>query len=443
MRQLVYQYTPQKLRNFWDLIDASAVGSRLAQGAFWSVFGALISRGLMLLASILVARILGRDVYGEYGMIRSTVMMFSVFAGFGLGMTATKHVAELRTVDPDRAGRIIAISGLFATLTGGIVAIGVLCGAQWIATKTINAPHLVYELRIAAPILFLSALNGAQTGALAGFEAFRTITRVNVWVGLTSFPLMLCGAYFGGLRGSIWALAFNICINWMLNHVALRRECKKFNVPFKIKSCAGEWKTLVHFSLPAALSGFMVSPVTWACNVMLVNNPGGYGQLAIFDAANQWRMAILFIPASVSQIVLPMLASLRHENDNSQYRKILKFNLYINAGAALAVAVPVAVISPWIMKSYGADFADGSLVVVIMAGTTVVSAVNHVVGQAFASTGKMWLGLVFNSLWAISLIILSFFSVQGGYGAVGLAYANLLAYLMHSLWQGIYVFKKR
>ena len=58
--------------------------------------GLLISRGLLLIATVFVARILGKIVYGEFGMIQSTVGMFGVFAGFGMGLTATKHVAEFR-----------------------------------------------------------------------------------------------------------------------------------------------------------------------------------------------------------------------------------------------------------------------------------------------------------------------------------------------------------
>ena len=72
------------------------MGYRLARGVFWSMAGAVISRGLMLAAWVLVARMLGKTGYGELGMIQSTVGMFGVFAGFGLGLSATKHVAEFR-----------------------------------------------------------------------------------------------------------------------------------------------------------------------------------------------------------------------------------------------------------------------------------------------------------------------------------------------------------
>lgn len=50
----------------------------------------------MLVVTVTVARLLGNAVCGELGIIQSTVGMFGVFAGFGLRVTATKHVAEFR-----------------------------------------------------------------------------------------------------------------------------------------------------------------------------------------------------------------------------------------------------------------------------------------------------------------------------------------------------------
>ena len=441
MRNFLYNACPRQLLPYWDRVESSPLGSRMASGAFWSIGGAVISRGLMLVASILVARMLGREVYGEYGMIRTTVGMFLVFAGFGLGMTATKHVAECRLTDPERAGRIMAISGLFAVGTGTLVAVGLYIFAPWVATHTINAPHLVGELRIGAFILLLNAMNGAQTGALAGFEAFRSIAKVNLWTGLASFPLLVGGAYWWGLRGAVWALGLNMVINWLLNHLALRREAERFKVPFSIVGCFTEWPILWRFSLPAALSGIMVSPVLWVCSAMLVNQPDGYGQMGLFDAANQWRMAILFIPGVVGQIVLPLLASLNGMDDQLKYRKILKYSAYINGVVALVVAFPVALLSPAIMRSYGVGFEEGVPVLTLLAISTVLTALNSVVGQAIASNGRMWVGFLFNFMWAAMLLVLSYYFVYNGYGATGLAIAIIISYILHSILQSYYVLR--
>ena len=189
VKSIVSACCPPFLRPALNRLEASPIGYRLAKGVFWSMAGAVISRGLMLCATVLVARMLGKTIYGELGMIRSTVGMFGIFAGFGLGLTATKHVAQFRASDPERAGRIIALSWMVAVVTGGVMALGLFIFAPLLAEHTINAPHLTSVLRIGALILFINALNGAQTGALAGFEAFKTNAHVNLFDGLISFPL--------------------------------------------------------------------------------------------------------------------------------------------------------------------------------------------------------------------------------------------------------------
>ena len=84
----------QRFESFKARITKSPLALRLAQGAFWSLSGAVLARGLGLLATIFVARLLGKEGFGALGLIQSTVGMFGVVAGFGMGMTATKNIAE-------------------------------------------------------------------------------------------------------------------------------------------------------------------------------------------------------------------------------------------------------------------------------------------------------------------------------------------------------------
>src|ERR1039458_7078219 len=130
------------------------MGGRFARGAVWSVIGAVFAQGANLAASVISARLLGREQFGEYGIIQSTVGMLGIFAGLGLGVTATKYVAQFRTLDPARAGRIIALGWVAAIFSGGLLALGLLAYAPMLAAKTLNAPELAGELRIASALLF-------------------------------------------------------------------------------------------------------------------------------------------------------------------------------------------------------------------------------------------------------------------------------------------------
>ncbi|MGA2031933.1 MAG: oligosaccharide flippase family protein [Thermoguttaceae bacterium] len=429
---LASAYCPPFLRPAMERVQNSPIGYRLASGVFWSMAGAVISRGLMLVASVFVARLLGKTGYGELGIIRSTVMMFGVFAGFGLGLTATKYVAEFRQSDPARAGRIIGLSGLFATLTSGLMALGLFLFAPWLAEHTINAPHLAGVLRIGALILFISGINGAQTGALSGLEAFKTIAYVNLFTGLASFPVLIAGTYFGGLTGAVWATTVSLGLNWLLNHLALRREAARHHVPFIFENCVREWSVLWRFSLPAVLSGALVGPVTWACSALLVNRPGGYGEMGIYSAANQWFAILFFLPGLLSQVLLPVLSDQLGQQDIRQSMTTLKLAITLNLLVVAPFAILASVASPYIMGLYGDGFKAGwpTLVLVLVAAT--LHALETPPLRLLAAAGRMWLDLTTNAVWALILFVCTVLLVH--LGAVGVAAANTISYLLVSPW---------
>ena len=432
LKKFANVWTPPVVHRFIKRLETSDIGLRLARGVLWSLSGTVFSRGLTLCATILVARILGKTGYGELGIIQSTVAMFGVFAGFGLGMTATKHVAEFHRSDPDRAGRVMGISALFAVVTGGAMAATLLFFAPWLAENTLNAAHLAGVLRIGALILFINALNGAQTGALAGFEAFKTIAKVNIWVGLASFPILLCGAVLGGLRGAVWALAINLILNWVLNHVALRREAHLHQVPFSIKGCACEWPVLWRYSLPAAMASSMVGPVNWFCSAMLVNQPNGYEEMGIFNAANQWFAMLMFLPGLLGSVVLPLLANQIGKNENMQSKRTLILAMKANFFIVMPLVLIVGAMSPFIMALYGEGFITGWSTLVVVLITAGILSIQTPVGQIIAASGRMWIGFFMNLGWALVFVFSTFFLVD--YGSLGLAASRSIAYLFHAVW---------
>jgi len=431
-RSIASAFYPPFLRLAFNWIESSPIGYRLAKGTLWSMAGAVISRGLMLCAMVLVARMLGKTVYGELGMIQSTVGMFGIFAGFGLGLTATKHVAEFRQKNPERAGRIIGLSWLVATVTGSLMALGLFIFAPWLAEHTINAPHLAVVLRIAALILFINALNGAQTGALSGFEAFKTIAYINLFVGLISFPILVGGAYFGGLTGAVLALAINLGVNCLLNHLALRKEFCRYKVPFTFRKCGRELSILWKFSLPAVLAGSLVGPVNWICNALLVNQPDGYGEMGIYSAANQWYAILLFLPGVLGSVVLPVLSERLGQKDAKQSLKTMALAIKVNALFVLPLVLIVSIASPYIMSLYGEGFRSGWPTLVVVLLTTGVLAVQTPVGQIIAASGKMWLGFAMNAGWALLFIVSTLLLID--LGSLGLATARLFSYIVHATW---------
>ena len=213
-------------------------------------------------------------------------------------------MAELRTRDPERAGRIIALGCAVAIASGGLFALALLAYAPLLAARTLNAPVLASELRIASVLFYFNALNGAPIGALCGFEAFRSIARINLARGLVTFPVTVGFVVLWRLPGAVWALAFAAAATCLVSQLSLRQHCASMGIRPRFSSAWRECPVLWAFSIPAFFSGALVAPVTWAANAMLVNRPGGYAEMGVFSAANQWRTAACFFLASQGRSLL-------------------------------------------------------------------------------------------------------------------------------------------
>jgi O-antigen/teichoic acid export membrane protein len=347
-------------------------------------------------------------------------------------------VAEFRLRDPSRAGRIIALSSLVSISTGALFTVLLFIIAPWLAEKTLSAPHLTGLLRISAAFLFFSALGGAQTGARAGFEAFRAIARISAVTGILSLPLLAGGVYLFGLPGGVIGLVATTAFTCLMNAITLRGEMRRAAIPRGYAGCAGETEVLIGFSLPSVLAGVLVNPVNWACAAMLVNQPAGYGEMGIYSAAGSWQKAILFLPGCLNAIALPMLSDYFGADRHDQFGKALRYNIILNGGSALAAALLISLAAPLIMQSYGGGFAEGRIVLVILSVSAVLTALNSVAGSAIAGAGRAWLGFIFNLFWGTALLATAYFLVPH-YGAKGLALSMLASYTLLTFLQMFYL----
>ena len=420
-----------------ESVPTGSLRTRFATGAFWSAAGAIIARGFLLAASVVCAWFLGKEGFGTLGIIQSTAGMFGIFAGMGLGITATKYVSELRRLDPLRTGRILALSGSVALVSGSLITVVVILVAPYLAQHVLAAPQLAGPLAIGSGLVFFGAINGAQTGALAGFEAFQTIARVNICAGLASLPLIVLGVWRGGLRGAIWGSVVTLAINWALNRRALQKECVKAGISYQFAHCQRELSILHRFSLPAFLGSILVVSAIWVCNALLARQPQGYAELGLFVAADKWRLAITFVPNSVFAMVMPLLSILHGEEDDAGFQKVFRANLQLSAGLAFLGALLIAACAAPILAAYGDAFRGGRPVLLVLVFSAVAEVLNAILGQPLVAAHRMWWRFAFDVLLVAVLLGVAWMLIPT-WGALGFATAYGLAFAVTSL--GLFLF---
>lgn len=393
----------------------------------------------MLVAFIIIARIIGKEEYGKIGVLRSTITMFMVFSSLGMGLTSARYVAFYRNNNKEKAYQIHVASNLVAIIFGLVISFIVFIFNTTITNLSFGSDELAFSLKLCIIALFFSTVSSAQSGTLTGFEDFKRLGINNLIYGIVQFFLIILGAYFWGTNGVIVFLGISACVFVILNQISIK---KHFGLSFKnIRIFTPDIKSIfIKFSLPAMLSTFVALPVLWYGKAILVRI-GGYGEMAVFDVSEQWYLMVLFIPNSIGAIILPMLSNALSEESDSQYHKLLKLNLLVNCGVVLILALIIMLLAPFILKLYGSNFTS-YLPLRILLLAAVLQTINSVLGQVIASKAKMWLGFAVNLLWGVGFLILAYIFV--GYlhlGALGLSYAFLISYLLHSIVQAFITYK--
>ncbi len=404
--------------------------SRFFTGVFWTVVGVLFSQVLGMVAGVITARLLGKVGYGEFGIINSTLGTFGTFAGLGLGMTATRHVAQHRAVDPALAGRILGLIIQVAFLSGALVAAVLYLLAPLLAEQTLKAPYLSGELRIGCLLLFVNAMNGTQIGALAGLEAFKATAVVNGVRAALNLPMMVGGAFWFGVPGVVVATVIVGVASWILNGVAMNLECQKSGIQIRYRESWAEMGVLWTFSLPAFLCNIAQATTLWVADAILVNQASGYGKLGLFNAADQWRTVLIFLPSAFLQVALPLMSRSLGTGDTSNgYGRSLLMTQGFSILAVLPVGTALMFLSDQVMKLYGSAFSAGGIVLVGVVAGVMIQSVVAATGPAIQAAGKMWVGFGINALWGTTLISVVW-AAAPVWGATGVAFAFVLSYLL-------------
>lgn len=411
----------------------------MIKGAFWTVLGSGFSRFALLLASIIIARILGKETFGEYGFIKSTILMFVVFGGDAIGLTASKFVSQYLAENlRDKLLQVSRFSIYTSFFTGLLLGLLVVAFSGPLSIFISNDTTLINEVKISGVIIIISSLNGCFQGILTGWRLFRPLAFINIGTAFFSLVLQVAGAWYAGLSGAIAGYGVSLVIN-LLMLIVCNAKINGFEIfVFRIRDYIELRGVFIKFSLPAALNGILIVPVAWLGNALLIEY-AGTGEMGIYSAAFTWRNFVLMIPALVAQVSLPFLSGLHSLKNYRDYYKILKLNVWINFSVASIVAVIISLLSGLIMETYGESFVSGKFVLVVLMLSSILASINSVVGQALNSQGKVWLGVFFNFGWALAFLFFAQLFLWRGYGSMALALAHLIAYAMHTLWQSWYV----
>jgi len=404
--------------------------ARFQTGLGFNTLGAVFNQGSTFVVNIVLARLFGRAVFGEYAMVLSTILTLGILSQFGIPFTLTKYVSEYRSANPERAGRILGTLSVISVAVAGAAALGLLFVAPWLASNVMNSPALTFPCAIGAVVLFLLVLNGFAIAALTGLERYRALAISLVWSGVAYFLLCTGFAWRGGINGAFIGLALSGAIQFVFLSFAVRKECLLQGIKLRFDGFSRERHVLLRFALPAGLTGFTAAPALWLPNAFLVRQSAGYSQMGTYSVAFSLMTAILFLPSIANSVGTSLINHHQGSGKSVAYQRTFWINLIVTACIVVIGSGSCALLGPWLLRFFGRDFKDGYSVLLILCLAAIPQGLVSAMYQIIQSHAKMWISFLGVAVPRDLLTIgLAYFLIPT-HGANGLAVAYALSWTL-------------
>ena len=407
--------------------EGDSLAARLQRAVSWNLAGAAFTSLCNFALTVTAARVLGREQFGEFGMVQTTAVTISGIAQLATGYTATKYVAEFRARDRDRAGRVIGLCSTVAACTAAVATLTVLVAGRWLATESLKAPQLTIALMISSVFVCFATLNGYQSGILAGLESYGAMARALAASSLASLAAAVGGVLAGGLVGLLLGVGVGAAIQWALFRHVVNRECRAHGIRVSYRGVWHERTVALRFALPASLAGLVSMPAAWLANMFLARQPTGFSELGLYNAAASLRSLILFLPLLLNRVSMSLLNHERGRQNEPVFRRLFLLNLGMTTGLILFSVGAVAIAGPYLLGAFGRAFTDGYPVLLIVLAATTFEGMSQAPYQIVQSHERMWLSLGAIALPRDILLVAAAYVLAPRWGAAGLATATALA----------------
>lgn len=411
---------------------------RFKRGATWSFISSFFSQGLVILTALMISRQLGHSLYGGLILIQTTLAALTVYASTGISTTAIRAIAVNKKSDELNESLSaflcinLAISVIFTFI---IFNYSAYISHNIFRNKNLHIPLMISSLSI----LFIS-LDFYFRSIVIGFEQMKIYAKTTIISAIFTSMLLVVGSIFWGINGASTSIVLGSFVQASISFYFSNKILTENGLKIKLRISSKSTKILRDFTLPAALGGALFQPTIWICQTMLARTDDGLAQVAILGISMQWFNAIMFLPTVTARILVPILSDLHSLKNQIASHEILKMSFAVNGIFSIFLVIAVTLFARDILLLYGEEYSGYGRVLTVVSIAAALLAMQTPAGNIVVAASKMWTGFFMNAAWALVYITSSYFLVEGG--AIGIAWALLISYILHATWTMAFAYKE-
>jgi len=365
---------------------------KIFKSSFWVLLGNSLGRLTILLTNIFAARLLTQDIFGQFTTLRTTVSMIVNIINGALGTVSIKKISESRARKNEQLPLLIVSAFIINIILIILVIIFIFLFSGWIIKSFfLGTPNFKEALYIGIFLLLGSSLSILAQGMIIGFEEFKKFAIICFIAPIISLPVIIYLIKFFGLYGAIWGVSIFYIFDFSLKFLLIYSFIKNLSFKGSITKIYNSSKGILSLSLPLFLSIILNSWAFWYSKIVIIQDSGGFSDIAVFDAAFQWLTIIMILTGATTSVALPMLSNAFGKNDHKRLTKIFYFNLGTNGIISIIIAGIFILFSKNIMLLYGSQYIKGTNILITLSLTAILFSISSLYNKYMVTYNKVWI----------------------------------------------------
>ena len=347
---------------------------------FLSVAANLIQKGTFLIVTILLARIFGPKLFGEYAYLKQIFDVLIIFILFGSDKSLIYFSAINKS---DGLNKLISVIKFVILIVIVLFLISLL-----IRDKLLTAFDFynnLFFLIIFAITILLNVILIFIEGYFIGVKYLKTYFKSVIIASLFYLPL----AYFFGYSYGIIGVFIALFIHYALQFIYIYIKEKQYLNNKGLNELKNDLKELYTFSLPIGIGELLFHFTGFLLTVILIKY-ASFEELGFYNAAMRMVMFIVFIPNILNNILLSYLSAEKHKE------KFLFKTFLLNLFLSGTVGFIFYIFSNEISALFGIDFGQdlNEVLLTLIYGVLPLCS-SYVLLQYLISIKKRWSYLFF------------------------------------------------
>lgn len=397
----------------------------------------ILIRGFGIIASyaftLYVTKNFGASIFGLFSIAVSVFMIISVIGRLGIDI----HLVKFYSIE----GNLNDIGLFYKTLLKSFLISALLCFIIYVFRFQITnelfkdpkpevVPYLNWIL-LSIPFWSVTLICSSVSRAQKNIKWFSFISLVSrflfgfivllVLMSFTHEPIAIPKAHFFGIL--------------ITSIIALIHTIKSFKV-ISFKSQTNSW-TFIKQSLPMMLSSSILIFLGWMDTFVM----GVYeteSNVGIYNVCLKIATLTSFTLLAINSILAPKIAKSYAENDENNYKKLIRFSTKLNFLISSVVIVLILFFNKFLLSIFGNEFIEGQTILFILCAGQIVNSFSGSVGIILQMIGKQ---RVYQNFVIVALLLNLVLTIilTPIYGGIGAATATVASMAFWNLSCAIYL----